>query len=188
MLKKTITYEDFDENKVTDTLYFNITKTELTEHFDLVDNFENLQEIFKEKHDLSSDEVKTILEFVKTLMKLSYGIKTADGKSFEKSDELWHKFTQTAAYDAFVFSLFNNPEEAVDFMMSIFPKDLVAQAKIQMGSVPGIQDTDLPSTMVRPITMDHQEKQLSVVKPHNEREELEARLAVLQAKEDTEHQ
>lgn len=182
MLKKTITYEDFDDNTVTDTLYFNITKTELSENFHLIEKFESLQKIFEVKHDLPMEEIQQILDFVKTLMKLSYGIKSSDGKSFEKSHELWTKFTQTAAYDTFTFSLFENPEEANDFMIGIFPKDLIAQAKLQ--AVPST-NVELPGTPTRPPTQDHQEKQLTVVRPDNERAELEARLAALNAEADT---
>jgi hypothetical protein len=188
MLKKTITYEDFDENKVTDTLYFNITKTEIGENLYLIESFDNLQDMFKVKHNLSTVEITTILEFVKTLMKLSYGLKSPDGKSFEKSDELWRKFTQTAAYDAFTFSLFENPEEANDFMIGIFPKDLLASAKLQIAAseAGNVNDTVL-SPVLRPPTQDHMEKQLPVVRPPvNEKAELEARLAVLNAKTDAE--
>lgn len=177
MLKKTITYDDFDENKVTDTLYFNITKTEISEHLDLVDSFEDLQKIFKEKHELVVPEIQRILDFVKTLMKLSYGIKSPDGKSFEKSDELWRKFTLTAAYDAFTFSLFENPDEANEFMTGIFPKDLLASAQTQI---------DSGAILSRPVPQDHQEKQLTVVKPHDEEAELEARLATLKAAKNNE--
>lgn len=133
MIKRTITFEDFDENPATETLYFNITKTEISEHLNLIESFEGLQKMFEgEERTLSTNEVQEIVDFVKTLMKLSYGIRSADGKSFTKSDELWLKFTQTAAYDAFTFSLFEHPEEANDFMLGIFPKDLVASAQAQM--------------------------------------------------------
>jgi hypothetical protein len=135
MLKRTITFEDFDENPAVETLYFNITKTEIGEHLDLVESFEDLKKMFEgEKRELSTKEVERILKFVKTLMRLSYGIRSEDGKSFAKSDEIWTKFTQTAAYDAFTFSLFENPNEANDFMIGIFPKDLIAAAQTQMNA------------------------------------------------------
>jgi hypothetical protein len=175
MLKKTITYEDFDENKVTDTLYFNVTKTELSANLNLVKSFEGLQEMFQEKHDLSTEEIMVIFNFVQTLMRLSYGIKSPDGKSFEKSEALWLKFMNTAAYDAFTMSLFENPQEANDFMIAIFPKELLAQAKLQMAA---------GDKTGRPVPLDHQEKQLSVVKPVDERAALEARLASLNAEAD----
>src|ERR1035437_4901747 len=111
MIKRTITFEDFDGNSATETLYFNITKTEISERLNLIENFEGLQKMFEgeEERTLTTSEVQEIFDFVKTLMKLAYGIRSADGKSFEKSDELWLKFTQTAAYDAFTFSLFEHP-------------------------------------------------------------------------------
>ena len=73
MIKRTITFEDFDENHATETLYFNITKTEISKHLSLIESFEDLKKIFGgEKRDLSMDEVQRVFDFVQTLMKLSY--------------------------------------------------------------------------------------------------------------------
>lgn len=147
MLKKTISFEDFDENPATETLYFNITKTEISEHLDLINEFEKLKKLFDgDERVLVMAEVQIILDFVKILMKLSYGIRSEDGKSFSKSDEIWTKFTQTAAYDAFTFSLFENPEEANAFMIGIFPKNLLEMAKAQIETDPAVSGTvNLPT-------------------------------------------
>lgn len=130
MLKQTVEYTDFDDNKAIETLYFNLTKSELTENLHLKADLEDLQTMVSgEKRSLESDEITKILELVKTFMRISYGIRSADGKRFMKTPELWTEFTQTAAYDAFLFSLFEYPEKAIAFMSGILPLDLRERAR-----------------------------------------------------------
>ena len=130
MLKQQIAYVDFDDNQAIETLYFNLTKSELTENLHLRDELEAIQEMInEEKRSLESQEIVRIIELVKTFMRLSYGVRSADGKRFVKTAEQWVEFTQTAAYDAFLFSLFEEPNKAVTFMSGILPLDLRERAK-----------------------------------------------------------
>jgi hypothetical protein len=130
MLKQTITYTDFNDDEATDTLYFNITKTELTDRMDLAKEFTEIQASFAgELRELTSSEVRRILELVKLLIKISYGERSIDGKRFAKSEEAYVAFTQTAAYDAFLFSLFEDPQKAISFILGIFPADLRKEAE-----------------------------------------------------------
>ena len=125
MLKQTVSYFDFDDNPSQETLYFNLTKTELADNIHLRDELEEMQQVFTaDKKELSTGEISQLIDLVKTIMRLSYGIRSADGKRFIKSEEQWTEFTQTAAYDAFLYSLFEDPNKAVLFMTGILPKDV----------------------------------------------------------------
>ena len=125
MLKQTVSYFDFDDNPSQETLYFNLTKTELADNIHLQAELEQMQETFSvEKERLTPDEIRQLVDIVKTIMRLSYGVRSADGKRFVKTEELWTEFTQTAAYDAFLYSLFEDPNKAVMFMTGILPKDV----------------------------------------------------------------
>lgn len=125
MLKQTVSYFDFDDNPSQETLYFNLTKTELADNIHLQAELEQMQETFSvEKERLTPDEIRQLVDIVKTIMRLSYGVRSADGKRFIKTEELWTEFTQTAAYDAFLYSLFEDPNKAVLFMTGILPKEV----------------------------------------------------------------
>lgn len=130
MLKQSVAYTDFDDNESVETLYFNLTKTELADNLDLKEEFEKLQSEFigDNKRELESQEIRKILELVKTLMRLSYGVRSADGKRFVKTQEQWTEFTQTAVYDQFLFSLFEQPTNAMNFITGILPKELRSAA------------------------------------------------------------
>ena len=131
MLKQTIEYTDFDDNQSVETVYFNLTKTELADNIYLKDTLEKIQRDIVDgtKRSLKTSEITQILELVKTFMKLSYGVRSADGKRFIKTPEQWTEFTQTAIYDAFLFSLFETPNKALNFMSGILPQDMRSEAK-----------------------------------------------------------
>ena len=119
MLKKTITYKDFDDNERTEDFYFNITKAEAIEfRFSEVGGLEKLiEKVVNEK-----DEKKTI-EIFKDFILRSYGEKSPDGKRFIKSKELTDAFVQTNAYSILFTELATNDDEAVAFVNGIIPQE-----------------------------------------------------------------
>lgn len=130
MLKQTFQYEDYNGDRVSEVFYFNLTKVELAENMWIKNKVEKAADIVNgPEHVMGADEMTTILDVVKDLMRLSYGVKSDDGKRFIKNDQLWTEFTQSAAYDPFLFSLFETPEKANAFMLGIMPKDLAAAAE-----------------------------------------------------------
>lgn len=133
MLKQTVHYTDFEDRPVTETLRFNLSKSELLEQDELRDRLEEMSERFDgEERELTPTEIKEILEVIKHFMELSYGIMAdldgtpnENGKRFMKSPQIWEAFTQTAAYDSYIMSLFEDGGSgAVAFMAAIIPKDL----------------------------------------------------------------
>lgn len=134
MLKQTITYDDFDDNTQTETLYFNITKTELTKNIDLKDELEVLEQMLAgEERDLKTAEIQQIVNLVERFARLSYGIR--DGKRFVKTPELWEELTQTAAYDAWFMGLFEDTSKALDFLSGVMPKKLMAEAQDELDAL-----------------------------------------------------
>lgn len=131
MLKQTVTYTDYNDADNVETLYFNITKTELLEFSDeLMPRLEAWQGVAADDaRKLTEKETRELLWIVKFLVRKAYGKRTADGTRFIKSDEIYEEFTQMAVYDEFLFGLFQNPDKMIAFMTTILPKDLVDEAK-----------------------------------------------------------
>lgn len=119
MFKRDVTYEDFDGEKVTETFYFNLTKSELIE---LEVNYEGGLREALERIIKSKDNKLLVAEF-KRIVLLSYGIKSDDGKRFIKNDKLREEFAQTAAYDSLFMELATNDGSAADFIKGVVPKD-----------------------------------------------------------------
>ena len=137
MIKKTVSYENFNGDKVTKDLYFNLTKFEATEFaLDLPD--EITSEVSKDgANAANTDSVskivqklggKGIIEFIRKLVLKAYGIKSEDGERFEKSEKISTEFSQTMAFDTLMMELLTNDEEASRFITGVIPAELADAA------------------------------------------------------------
>lgn len=119
MLKKTISYEDYDGNKRTEDFYFNLNKSEITElQVDMAGGIENYLHRISQKLDGSA-----MLDVFTMFIKKSYGEKSDDGKHFRKSPAILDDFMSTPAYDI-LFEELANPAKFRDFLLGIIPADV----------------------------------------------------------------
>lgn len=125
MLKKTITYIDYDENERTEDFYFNLNKAELSE-MEMSTSGGMTKMI--EKLVAEQNTVEIIKIFKQIILK-SYGEKSPDGRRFIKSEELSNEFTQTEAYSKLFMELSNDPKAAADFINAVIPQDYVKDEK-----------------------------------------------------------
>jgi hypothetical protein len=123
MLKKTITYTDFNDVEQTEEFYFNLSRTELTEMETSVDGgmTELLQKI------VATENIKEMFNVFKTIILSSVGVKSEDGKRFVKTDQIAQDFVSSAAFDELFMSLATDPIKAAEFIKGIVPKDLSPQ-------------------------------------------------------------
>lgn len=123
MFKVEQKYKDFLGNDQTDSLYFNISESEM-------------YEIAKDNKKFDPDYLRYLMEngrgvdfvdVVRELIVLSYGELSDDGKKFRKSDERALEFVQSAAYDALFERLVNAEDEnfVKDFLVGVFPKKFI---------------------------------------------------------------
>lgn len=122
MLKKTITYTDYNDATVTEDFYFNLSKAELIEmQVSESGGFDTLVKKIVE----SKDQAKLMALF-KTILLKSYGIKTEDGKRFIKNDNITEAFKQTEAYSTLFMELVSDADAASNFIKGILPRDLAS--------------------------------------------------------------
>lgn len=120
MLKKTITYTDYNDNERTEDFYFNLTKAELTEME--LSTTGGLAEMIQKI--INTQDTPKIVKVFKDLVLAAYGEKSADGKRFAKTEELRESFAQTEAYSELFMELATDAEAAAAFVNGIVPKDL----------------------------------------------------------------
>jgi hypothetical protein len=128
LLRKPITYTDFNGDEQTEDFYFNLTKAELVE---LEMGHEGGLSDALRKIVASKDGAKIMQEF-KSIILRSYGQRSMDGKRFVKSQQLRDEFESTEAYSELFMSIVTDPEAAADFVRGIMPGDLMAQAQLTM--------------------------------------------------------
>lgn len=127
MLKKSITYTDFNGQEWTEDFYFNLSKAELMEmNLSSAGGLEvKLSRIINER------DITKIAEIFKDIILRSYGKKSDDGKRFIKSEELSAEFEQTEAYSELFMELVGDANKATAFIKGIVPKDIAAEAEKQ---------------------------------------------------------
>ena len=124
MLKKIITYTDYNGVERTEDFYFNLNEAELME-MELSTTgglAENIKRVVDAK------DAPAIIKVFKDLVLKAYGEKTPDGKRFVKSDEIAEAFSQTEAYSILFMELATDADAAAKFVNGIVPAKMAAQA------------------------------------------------------------
>lgn len=136
MVKKTVTFQDFDGKEVTKDFYFNISKME----FRVLDRkipggLQNMiDQIMKEK-----DEDR-LIDLLDILILESYGEKAEDGR-FVKEDRFGRRlssfFKISEAWDVLFMNLVSDEKELQEFLKGIVPKDVAEKATEEAAKVEG---------------------------------------------------
>ncbi len=125
MLTKTIKTIDFDGNEFEETLYFNLTESELMElELGTEGGFTKMIQKCANKNDVPS-----MMKAFKEILLKSYGEKSADGRRFIKSPELTADFLNSAAYDTLFMELVTDADAASAFINGVVPKKISEKAK-----------------------------------------------------------
>ena len=121
MLKKTITYTDYNGAERKEDFYFNLTKAEIMEMEMSISG--GLTEMINRI--VAAQDAATIVKIFKELILKSYGEKSADGRRFMKVDEngvpLSINFSQTEAYSQLFMELATDADAASAFLNGIVP-------------------------------------------------------------------
>lgn len=139
MLKKTVTYVDYNGAERTEAFYFNMSKAEIMEtELSVTGGFSEMVEKV-----VSSQDAPSLMKIFKDIILKSYGEKSPDGKRFIKSAELSEAFSQTEAYSKIFMELMTNTNAAIDFVNGVIPNDIPGRAS-GAGNIAAISET--PST------------------------------------------
>lgn len=126
MLKKTITYVDYNGAQRTEDFYFNLSKAEIMEmEMSTTGGLaETIQKI------VAAQDAPAIIKIFKDLVLKAYGEKSPDGKRFIKSEEISTAFAQTEAYSQLFMELAMDANAAAEFVNGIVPADMAKQAAV----------------------------------------------------------
>ena len=123
MLKKTITYTDYNNIKRTEDFYFNLSKAELMEME--MSTSGGLAEMINKI--VAAQDTAAIIKIFKDLILKAYGEKSPDGKRIVKSEEISNAFAQTEAYSDLFMELATDADAAAAFVNGIVPADMAKQ-------------------------------------------------------------
>lgn len=134
MLKKPITFTDFNGKTHTKNYYFNLSAAELiklemstmTISEDMESTTGGLQAHIQDVID--SRQGKRIIEMFDMFVDASYGVRSEDGLKFYKEGVL-ADFKASPAYDALFMQLVTDANFGSEFLNGIMPKELIDQAE-----------------------------------------------------------
>lgn len=120
MIKVPIKYTDYDGNEREEEHRFNLSKAELIDlEYSIPGGLkQHLENIVKSKDTV---EIYKMFSFV---IDKAYGIKSPDGKSFKKSEEITKAFKETEAYSELLMKIISDASFAAKFVNEILPKDI----------------------------------------------------------------
>lgn len=136
MVKKTLTYTDYNGISRTEDFYFNLSEAEIAE-MELSTSGGMAEYI---RRIIDAQEAPAIIKVFKELLFKSYGEKSPDGRRFVKSPELSKAFSETEAYSMLFMELATNTDKASEFINGIVPKN---RRGIQ--TLPPSESTDKPT-------------------------------------------
>lgn len=127
MLKKTITFTDYNGVERTEDFYFNLNKAEVMEmEMGTTGGFADMINGI-----IAAKDVPALISIFKDMILKAYGQKSPDGRRFIKSKELSEEFSQTEAYVSLYMELATDDEAAANFVNGIMPHDLVNEVQNQ---------------------------------------------------------
>lgn len=123
MLRKEISYTDFNDKPQKDIAYFHMNKAELgklqmRENGTYIDRLQDL---------VARRQVEKMFNFVYNLVLDSYGERDPEGRKFIKSKEMRDDFEQSLAFSEFLMELVSDGNKLSDFITSILPPDMVTR-------------------------------------------------------------
>lgn len=121
MLKETIKYEDFDGNEVTETHYFNLSKSQLIE-LDARHQPEGWGRHLQ--NTVNKNDPNELMDLFLSLLRMTYGVRDEATNKFRQSDEIFEDFQSSLAYDQFFSDLFMKEGKLEEFIRGVMPKDV----------------------------------------------------------------
>ena len=125
MLKKVITYKDYDGNDKTEALYFHLNKFEWLELETYTKGglIENLQ------HAIETGNAKKTIDILKKIILRAYVEKDQETGTFEKNDDIAIRFSKTDAFSELFYELAYNEEASKSFFLGLIPPELRTEAE-----------------------------------------------------------
>lgn len=117
MYVRTIKFKNFYGDTIEREFTFNLNQAQLLELE--VESGGSVRKLITDV--IEKNKAEDVINFVKTIVKASYGVISDDGLYFDKTEEVWNRFYMSNAYDKLFMELINSEEELVRFISETIP-------------------------------------------------------------------
>lgn len=130
MIKKTVTYTDYNGEERTETFYFHYTEAEIldmemSEEGSFADRIQRI---------IDAKDTTALMKLIKKFVIDAYGVKSEDGRRFIKNDEVKAAFLESPAYSDIFMDMVTDDKLAAEFTNGVIPntmKDRVAKLALK---------------------------------------------------------
>lgn len=149
MLKKTMTYTDYNGVERTEDFYFSLSKAEIMEmELSTSGGLSSMIEGI-----VAAKDTASIVKIFKEMILKSVGKKSPDGRKFVKNKEIAEDFEQTPAYSDLFMQLATDDKAAAAFVNGIVPAD-VSEKAAEMNKEDTAKIIDMESVADVPATVE----------------------------------
>lgn len=133
MIRKEISYVDYNGNNQKDVAYFHLSKAEIgklqmRQNGTFIDRLQDL---------VARRKVEALYDFIYNLVLDSYGERDPEGRKFIKSEEMRTDFEQSIAFSEFLMDLLSDSDKLSTFVKDIIPRDLMTAAgEVDVKAIP----------------------------------------------------
>lgn len=123
MYVKKMKYEDFDGNMREETFYFHLSQTAIMR---LELKYEGGFSAYATRL-VEGQNSNELLKLMEDLIKVSYGVKSLDGKQFIQADtdeSVYNNFKNCPAYSDLIFECLTDDKKMEEFLIGIMPKSV----------------------------------------------------------------
>lgn len=122
MIKKPVTFTDYDGEQKVVNLYFHLNKFEWLE----LETYTKGGLIENLSHALETNNAKKTIDLLKKIILRAYGEKDPETGTFEKDDDRAIRFSRTEAFSELFYELAYNEEASREFFMGLIPPEIQA--------------------------------------------------------------
>lgn len=120
MIKRAITYRNYDDELVTKEFYFHLNKFEWLEletytKGGLVENLKNALEV---------NNTKKVIDILKKIILRAYGEKDPETGTFCKNDDIAVAFSKTDAFSELFYELAYDGDKSKEFFTGLLPPEI----------------------------------------------------------------
>jgi hypothetical protein len=139
MFKKTVTYQNFNDETVSKDFYFHMSKAELLEM--AADGNVMMERI---KRIIAANDGKAILKEFRELIWASVGIRSEDGNRFVKDNDAKRELFESPAFDELLMELATSADAGADFVRQLIPEKMQKEMQKQLEKQQGTETAPNP--------------------------------------------
>ena len=124
MLKHQVSYKDFENKSVKETLFFNLTtrdSAKLTIKYGDLTKY--VKKIEKEK------DAAAMMVLIEDLVLTAYGERSEDGRHFIRNDEIRERFSYSLAFEELLSDLYSDEKKMSKFFDALLKPLIATQGK-----------------------------------------------------------